>query len=138
MPIISKRNWRCTCASASVENSGQLPADGLVKSYVRDDAAAKKSRNAVARAVIELVGDQEIQRLQVLLQRSDGADRNDPLDAELLHGVDIGAIINFRGKKTMSASMAREEGHALPFQSSGDQRVRRIAERRLDSQFARL
>src|ERR1019366_1655459 len=105
---------------------------------VRGHAVPKKRGNAVARSVIELVGDQELEGLQVLLQRADGADGNNPLDAKLFHGVDVGAIIDFRGEKAMPAPVTGKKCNTLPFESSDDKRVRRIAEWSLEAQLSCL
>ena len=37
-------------------------------------------------------------------------------DAELLHGVDVGAEIDFAGQDAMATAMARQEGYALAFE----------------------
>ena len=92
----------------------------------------------LARAIVELVGDKKIERLQILLQRADRADGDDPLHAKLLHGMDVGAIIDFRREKAMAARMSCEERDALSLERPHDERIRRGAERSLDAQLARV
>src|SRR5271169_1190085 len=101
-----------------------MRAGGLVEADVRDDSVAKESGDAEARAIEELVGDEEIERRQVVAERADCADRDDSLDAQELHCENIGAKIDFAGREAMSASVAREEHHAAAFQRSGDECVR--------------
>jgi phenylalanyl-tRNA synthetase alpha subunit len=50
-----------------------------------------------ASAVEKLVGDQKIERRQILAQRAYGADRNDAFHAEHFHRADIGAVVDFAG-----------------------------------------
>src|SRR4030088_2990118 len=93
------------------EHAGELRANRFRESYVRGDAIAKKSRYAVTSAIVKLVGNQEIERLQIFLQRAYGADRNDSLNTKLFHGMNVGAIVYFRGKKAVSSRMACEKRH---------------------------
>ncbi len=48
-------------------------------------------------------------RRDLLAQAADGADRNNPLDAEFLHGEDIGAKVHLGGQPAMAAAMARQK-----------------------------
>ena len=105
---------------------------------MRDHAVAKKRGDPVARAIVKLVGNQKIERLQIFLQRADRAHGNNSLHAQLLHGVNVGAVVDFRRQKAVPARVPGEKSHALPFQRSHDQRVGWISERRLDAHFARL
>ena len=57
----------------------KMRAGGLVETDVRHDAAAEKRAMRSARAIEELIGDEKIERLQIVPQRADGADGNDPL-----------------------------------------------------------
>ena len=120
------------------QHSGQLRADRFIEAHVRDHAISKKCGDAVARAVEKLIGNQKVQRFQFLLQGADGAHGNNSLDAHLLHGVNVGAVVDFRGSEAMPARVPRQEGHAFPFQRSDHQSVGRIAERRFEAHFARL
>src|ERR1700726_290303 len=120
------------------EHGGELSADGFREAYVRGHAVSEKSGDTVARAIVELIGNQKIQGLQIFLERTDGADRDDSLDAELLHGMNVGAIIYFRGEETVPARMACEKRHTLRFECPDDERVGRVAEGSLHAQFARV
>src|SRR3981189_760778 len=105
------------------EQSGELCTHGFRKTYVRGHAIAEKSGYAMAGAIVELVRNQEIERFQIFLKRTDGADRDDSLDAELFHGVDVGAIIYFRRQKSVPARVACQKRNTLPFQLADDERV---------------
>src|SRR5579862_8287509 len=120
------------------ENSCKLRAYRMAEAHVRDHAVAKKSGDAVARAIVKLVGNQKFERLQLFLQRAHRADGNNSLNAKLLHGVNVGAVVNLRRCQAVAARVPSEEGHAHSFERSDDQGVRRISERRLDPNFARL
>src|SRR5712671_1838877 len=103
------------------EQPGELCTHGFRETNVRGHAVAEKSRHAVAGAIVELVGNQEIERFQILLKRTDGADRDDSLDAELFHGVNVGAIIYFRREKTMPARVSCQKCDALALQRADDE-----------------
>src|SRR2546430_12440423 len=88
------------------EQSGELCTHGFRETYVRGHSIAEKSGYAVASAIVELVGNQEIEGFQILLKRTDGADRDDSLDAELFHGVNVRAVIYFCRQTTVNALVA--------------------------------
>ena len=52
-------------------------------------------------AVDELIGNDEVGGLVFFLERADGGDGDDALDAELFEGVDVGAEVQLRGQDTM-------------------------------------
>ena len=53
----------------------------------------------------------------LFLKRTDCGDRKNPLDAELLERVDVGAKIQLRGEKLVTTAVSRQEGNfaALKF-----------------------
>src|SRR5664279_2987936 len=83
-------------------------------------------------AVEELINDDDVTRLVFFLQRADGADADDPLNAKLFHGPDVGPMVQFARQNPMTASMAREKNHVTPGKFAGEQIVGGIAERRFD------
>src|SRR5271168_4655662 len=85
----------------------EIRAGGLVESHVRDDSAAEKCGNALAGTIEELIGDQEIERRQIVAQRSDSAGGNNSLDAQQFHRVNVRAIIDFARRKKMTSPMPR-------------------------------
>ena len=80
---------------------------------MRDQAFAEEGGDAAARAIEELIGDDEVERPVFFLERADRAERDDALDAQRLHAVDVGAEVEFAGRNAMAASVAREKGHPL-------------------------
>ena len=60
-------------AQASLDHVGQLRADGIGEADVRHQSFAEERGDAAARAIHELIGDHEIQRLVLFLQRADRA-----------------------------------------------------------------
>ena len=123
-------------AAGFAENGGELRAGGLVEGDVGDDAIAEEGGFATLGAVEELIGNEEFTGAQIFLEGADGADRDDALDAEKLHGVDIGAEIEFGGENAMAATVTGKKGDALPFQGADDEGVGGIAEGSLDANFA--
>src|SRR5580704_5153049 len=120
------------------EDRAGLRASRLVEGHVSHQSLAEEGGNAQLGAVKKLVGDQKLSRLQILLQRTHGTYGNDALDAKLLHGVHVGAEIDLAGQDAVSAAMAREEGHTLPFQHAEHDGIRRLAEGSLHANLARV
>ena len=89
-------------------------------------------------AVDELVGDHEVGGLVLFLERADGGDGEDALDAELLEGVDVGAEVQLRGQNAVAAAVAGEEGDLAAFQFAEDEGVGWVAEWRLDALFMNI
>src|ERR1700736_6567779 len=114
-----------------------MRASGLVEADVHSDAAAKESRDAAVRAIEELVGDEKIERREILAKRADGADRNQTLDSEHFHDVNIGTIVDLTRREAMAAAVAGQECHAAASGGGGDDGIRGIAEGSLHVDLAR-
>src|SRR6185312_12656897 len=82
--------------------------------------------------VEELIGDDDVERLVFLLEAADGARRQDPLDAEHLEAVDVGAEVQLRRQDAMPDAVPRQEGDPLAAQRADHVRPRGIAKRRRD------
>ena len=78
-------------------------------------------------------GIDEFQRLMLFLQRPHGGNRNDPLGAQLLKSVNIGAKIQLAGENAVSPPVARQECNFAAFERPQDVGIRRLAERRLEA-----
>ena len=74
----------------------------------------------------------------LFLERSDGRNRNDALDAELLEAMNVGAEIEFAGQEAVAASVARQKSDLAAFERAADVGVGRRAERRLHPHFLDL
>src|SRR5205823_13300782 len=94
---------------------------------VSDEAVAEEGIGAMASAVEELVGDDDVGRLVLELHRAHGADGDDALDAEHLEAVQVGAEVELRGQDAMAAPVARHEGDALAVEVAEQIGVRRRA-----------
>ncbi len=114
---------------------GKLRADRIGEADVRHQSFAEKSGDAAARAVEKLVRNYEFERRVFFLEGADGAQRNNPLDAERFEAVDVGAEIQLRRGDAMAAAMARKKRDLFPGQLSDDIVVRRPAPRRVDGQL---
>ncbi len=124
-------HFHATVHAGIGQDRGYLRARGLIESHVRHQPASKKGRNAILRAVHELVRHQKLARTQVFLQRTHCAHRNDALDSQLLHRANVRAKIDLAGQNTMSAPVPRQKRHALSFQRAHYNRVGRLSKRRL-------
>ena len=89
-------------------------------------------------AVDELVGHDEVGGLVLFLERADGGDGEDALDAELLEGVDVGAEVQLRGQDAMAAAVAREKGDLAAFEFAENEGVGWLAEGRFDALFVHV
>ena len=94
---------------------------------VRDQPFAEKSGYASACAIDELVGNHEIERLVLFLERAHRAERKNALDAQRFHAPDVGAKVQFRGRDAMPAAVPREKRNFLARQLAHDIGVRRRA-----------
>src|SRR5580692_9491617 len=89
-------------------------------------------------AVEKLIGNEELKRRQILAQRAHRAHGNDLLDAEHLHGADVRAIVDFRRRNEVPATVPREKRNALAFQGADYDGLRWIAKGRLDATLTRV
>ena len=117
---------------ASATTPATSRADRIGEADVGHQAFAEEGGDAAARAVEELIGDDEIERPVLLLERSHRAERDDALHAQRLHAVDVGPEIQLRGREAMPAAVPRQERHLPARQLAHHVIVRRPAERRLD------
>ena len=72
-----------TVLQACGRGFGDGGADRIAKGDVAHDAVAKESGDAMKGAIDELVGNDEVGGLVLFLERADGGDGEDALDAEL-------------------------------------------------------
>jgi hypothetical protein len=113
----------------------QLGANGLCEGDVRHYAAAKKGVLRTPLGFIdELIGQDDFTGLEFCLQRTDGADADDPTDTEFLERINVGAMIQFSGQEFVPAGVARQENDFAAAQDSSQQLIGRIAKGRLDLQ----
>ena len=80
---------------------------------VRDEPVAEEGADAAARAIDELIGNDEIERRVLLFQAADRARRQDAFDAERLEAVDVGAEVQLRRHQPVADAVPRQERHAL-------------------------
>ena len=97
---------------------------------VGHDASAEERADAALRAIEELVGHDDVERLVVLAEAADRARREDPLDAEQLEAEDVGPEVQLRRQDAVARAVPREERHAAPAQGRRHVRAGRRAERR--------
>ena len=119
-------------AQAWPTTSASCRADRIGEADVRHQAFAEKGGRAAARAVEKLVGDHEIERPVLLLERADRAERNDPLHAQLFDAVDVGAEVHLRRRDAMPAAVPGQKCHLFARQLAHDVIVRRRAPGRVE------
>ena len=100
----------------------EFAAEGFGKGDVGDDAAAEKGvLEGLFGAVDELVDDDDVAGAVFFLQGADGADAEDPLDAEFFQGPDVGAVVEFGGQDAVAAAVAGEEDDVAPDEAAGQE-----------------
>src|ERR1700761_5528284 len=98
-------------------------ADRIAKRYMPHDSVPKKGGGALRGAVDELIGNHELGRLMLQLERTDSGDGDDPFHTQLLHGEDIGAEVDLRGKEVMAPAMAGQKNHLPSLQLAGNKHI---------------
>src|SRR5579871_6294721 len=93
---------------------------------VGDESFAKKRRRAMFGVIVKLIGQHELSRRVLFLERSNGRGRQDALDTQRLHPVYVGTMIELGRREAMAASVTRQKRHAR----SAEIAVRRRAPRR--------
>ncbi len=83
-------------------------------------------------AVNELIRNHDMAGGDGIFQRTDRRNRDDLLDTQLLHAVDIGAVVDLGRQQAVPASVTRQKHHLDAVQNSGHIFVGRIAEGGLD------
>ena len=81
-----------------LDGFGYRGADRIAKGNVADDPLSEESGVAQSCAVDELIGNNELGRLMLQLERADCGDGDDSFHAQLLHGEDIGAEVQLGGQ----------------------------------------
>src|SRR6266542_5582700 len=92
---------------------------GMRHADMGHDAVAEEGGHAAPGMVVELVGDDHVQRVDLLLHASDGAHGEQDAGAELPHPVDIGAIVELRGREPVPAAVAGEEDDPTAAEAAG-------------------
>lgn len=108
--------------SALAHHLGDCLIERIGKPDVAHDAAVEKGEWADALgAVDDLVWDDEVARLDVLLQRADGGEGDDAAHAEGAERRDVGAVRDLMGRERVVCAVAREEGnHGVAVGEDGD------------------
>src|SRR5262249_40947116 len=80
------------------EDPSQLFANRIRKCDMSDNPTTEKGVSGrLFRAINKLVREDDIARFILSLQRTDGTHADDPRDAQLLHGPNVGAMIQLAG-----------------------------------------
>ena len=107
----------------------QPRADRVGEPDMGDEARTEEAALAALGAVDELVDRDEIAGRQLLLERADCRDRQHVGDAATLQDVDVGAIVDLRGREPVPFPVPRDEGELDALQRPHGHRSRRLAER---------
>ncbi len=99
------------------------------------DSVAEEGVDAMTRAIEELVGDDEVEGFVLFLERSDGRDGDNALDAELLEPVNIGAEVESAGQDAVATSVASQECDLAAFKGAADIGIGRAAKRGAQTNF---
>src|SRR4249920_2206229 len=111
-------------------------AKWLSQADMGDQPPAKKSARALAGSIDKLVRHDEMTGRDFLAKTADRADRNNPLDAQLLHGENVGAKVNLRGQPAMSFTVTRLKHQIAVAELAAHELIGRFAERCSNRYFA--
>ena len=96
---------------------------------MRDQAFAEERGDAATRAVEELIGDDEVERAMLFLQRTDRTQRNDPLHAERFEAVDVRAEFSSEGEMRCPRPWRARNATSRPAKRADDVVIRRACPR---------
>ena len=109
-------NGRANFLRACDQNHPELLGKRIGKRNVRDDPVGEETRlPCFIGPVDELVRNDKVQRLHLFSQTAAGRNRNDRLDAELFHPVDISAVVELARRDAVPSPVTREEHNLCSF-----------------------
>ena len=100
-----------------VEQPADVRTNRIGEADMRHQAFAEERGHTPARAVDELIGDHEIARLMLFLQDADGAEREDPFDAQFLESINVGAEVQLGGLMRWPRPWRARKATVLPSSS---------------------
>ncbi len=124
--------------ASSGERVGKARIDGMGHRNMGDEARTEKALFAREGAIDELVGDDELARRQLLLQRTACGDGDQVRDARALQDVDIGAVVDRTRRVDVAAAMARQEDEVGALVAAEQQRIGWLAPGRFEPLPMRL
>ena len=96
----------------------------------------EEARIPLSRSVEELVGHDDVQRLDLLLHASHGADGDQPLDAQRLETPDVGFYVQTGWRNCVALAVPRQKRYGQAVQLAGDVIAARTSKRRVHGQRA--
>src|ERR1043166_709421 len=110
------------------------------KCHMPDDAFAKESAfvPSCSRSIKELIGNNEVSRCILFLQTTDGRDRQNVLDAEQLHCVDVCAEGKLAWCQFVASAVSRKKRDCHAVQFTNNKRIGRTAKWRFDRDFTHV
>ena len=106
--------------------------------HVGDATSAEERACPVERAIDELVDQHEGAGRQLLLERAAGRERDQIGHARALQYIDVGAVVDVRGREPVARIVAREKYHRRARDLADAQRCRRLTPRTCDLLVPRL
>ena len=106
----------------------------MCKRHVSHDPAPKERVLDVSlRPINKLIHQHDVTRVVFPLERADGADADNPRDADFLHCPNVGAVVQLAGQNAVAPPVAWKEDNLAAREFSAEQGIRRRAKRRADS-----
>ncbi|OQB53565.1 MAG: hypothetical protein BWX98_02406 [Candidatus Aminicenantes bacterium ADurb.Bin147] len=116
---------------------GQLGANRLGQRDMGDAAPAEKGAIAL-RLVDELVGEDDVAGADLLPERADGVDRDQPLDPEHLEAVHVGPVVDLGRAEAVTPAVTAEESHLAAFQGAENKLIRGVPPRGFQPDFLQV
>jgi hypothetical protein len=105
---------------------------------MRHAAIAKEGGCAALRAINKLINQYECARRQFLAKRATSGNRDNIGHTNPLQRINIGAIIDSRGRQAMSAPMAWQKDGIRPADAPKAQSIRRLPPWRFDALLTQI
>ena len=118
-----------------MDNLGELRTHRIGEADVRDQALAEKRGDAAASPVEKLIRNYKLERRVFFLQRSNGAERQDSIDAQRFESENVGAKVLLGRRVPVAAPVPRQKRDFFPCELADHIWIGWGAPRRVDSYF---
>ena len=128
-PLVHRR---ADLGARAVEEFAQVGAHRIGETHMGHQSVPEEGARPRLGPVKELIGDDDIERANLLPHAPHRRGRDDPLDIQGLEPIDVRPKVEFRGEQPVSATVASQEGDRVPVQAPEDVGIRGITERGRD------
>src|SRR5450756_1719372 len=118
------------------EQPADVGAEGIGEAHVHNDAVAEEGARPHLGTVVELVGHDHVERLELFAQAADGAGGQHVVHPQRLHAPDVGAVVDLAGKDAVPARVSGKKSDRHAVDIAEEVGVAGRPEGRVDGDFA--